>query len=404
MSEVTIQKVMQIGWAAYEKEHPLPGYVRDAIGSILDCRTAKLGGHVQGCPDGHFKRQWYNSCKHRLCPQCAFIQIERWLDRQKARLLGTDHYHMIFTIPHELNELWLGNVRVMSNLLFTAVRDTLFDFMKDEKHVGGLPGIISSLHTWSQTLISHIHIHCLITGGGRDDCGRWQRPKRSTLLPYRAVMCKFRGKFLARLDKAIDKGFLELPEGMSRQRWSNLRNRLGRKVKWNVNVRSRYAHGNGVLVYLARYLRGGPMGNHRLVACENGRVKFTYRNNGEGGKKRGVMELPLSQFIQRYLLHVPVPRSQAVRYYGLYAPSKRAELGQCRAVLGQLPVGESEFLTWQDFCGRQGEEHPELCPECGKQLVRLEELPAARRKMEPRRRAAWQPPKFPMTTRRVVFC
>jgi hypothetical protein len=132
------------------------------------------------------------------------------------------------------------------------------------------------------------------------------------------------------------------------------------------------------VTYLARYLRGGPIANHRIVSCENGEVKFSYRINGKKSNKKDFMTLPISQFIQRYLLHVPVPKSQNVRYYGLYAPGKKDELEKCRKMLGQLPVSETEFLTWQEFCKKQGEEHPELCPECGKKLICLDKIPAER--------------------------
>ena len=384
----TIQTIMKLGWEAYEKAHALPGHVRDAITALIACRTAALGGHVQGCPDGHFERHWYNSCKHRLCPQCAYIQVERWLLKQKARLLGTDHYHLIFTIPHDLNDIWLLNVKAMTNLLFKAVRDTLFDFMEDKKHVGGLPGIISSLHTWSQTLILHIHIHCLITGGGLGSDGIWCTPRRDTLLPYKAVMITFRGKLLDYIDKGIGKGEIQLPAEMSRQKWTNLRNKLGRKVKWNINFRERYQHGQGVVTYLARYLRGGPIANHRIVSEENGEVTFSYRTNGKKSNKKDFMVLPVSQFIQRYLLHVPVPRSQHIRHYGLYAPGKKDELEKCRKMFGQLPVVETEFLTWQEFCKKQGDEHPELCPECGKRLICLDKLPAERKRVKPKGRGS----------------
>jgi len=306
-----------------------------------------------------------------------------------------DHHHIIFTIPHDLNDIWLLNVKPMTNLLFKAVRDTLFDFMEDTKHVGGVPGIISSLHTWSQTVILHIHIHCLVTSGGLGSDGIWRKPKRDSLLPYTAVMIKFRGKLLDYLDKAIDKGIIQLPAEMNRQKWTNLRNKLGRKVRWNVNFRERYKHGEGVVTYLARYLRGGPIANHRIVSCENGEVKFSYRINGKKSNKKDFMALPISKFIQRYLLHVPVPNSQNVRYYGLYAPGKKDDLEKCRKIFGQLPVDETEFLTWQEFCEKQGDEHPELCPDCGKKLIRLDKIPAERDSLRSKNTGSF-PLKFPL--------
>jgi hypothetical protein len=371
----TIQNIMRLGWDTYKCLHSLPKYVLAAVSALLSCRTAALGGHVQSCPDGHFHRHWYNSCKHRLCPQCAYILIERWLQKQKARLLCTDHYHAIFTLPHELNDIWLQNIKVMTGLLFRAVRDTLFDFIEDEKHVGGIPGMIASLHTWSQTLILHPHIHCLITGGGLDSSGKWRKPKRDTFLPYKAVMIKYRGKMLDYINIAIRKKEITLPKNMSPQQWINLRNRLGRKVKWNVNFRERYKGGQGVVTYLARYLRGGPISNHRIISCDKGVVRFSFRMNGSTSGKKSIMTLSIGEFIQRYLLHVPVPYVKRVRSYGLYASGNKDKLDECRKMFGQLPAADMEFITWQAYCEKRGEEHPEQCPVCGKRLVILETIP-----------------------------
>src|SRR5215468_3041937 len=150
-----LQTIFQDAFPAYEQTHPLPAHVRRAARAIMQCRTAALGGHVQACPDGHMSRIWYNSCRHRSCPQCASLQTERWLILQRVRLLACDHYHVIFTLPHELNPLWLANVPVMSSLLFQVVRETLGTLLADPKYLGAQPGIIAALHTWSQTLLLH---------------------------------------------------------------------------------------------------------------------------------------------------------------------------------------------------------------------------------------------------------
>ena len=179
MALVTLQTIFQDAFPAYEQTHPLPAHVRRAARAIMQCRTAALGGHVQACPDGHMARIWYNSCRHRACPQCAYLQTERWLALQQARLLACDHYHVIFTLPHELNPLWLANVPVMTTLLFQAVRDTLGTLLADPKYLGAQPGIIAALHTWSQTLVLHPHVHCLVTGGGLTPDGALEgRPQR----------------------------------------------------------------------------------------------------------------------------------------------------------------------------------------------------------------------------------
>src|SRR6266568_302902 len=196
MGLVTLQDICCASYPAYERTHPLPAHVRRAARAIMQCRTAALGGHVQACPDGHVSRVWYNSCRHRSCPQCASLQTERWLTLQHARLLACDHYHVICTLPHDLNPLWLANVPVMTTLLFQAVRDTLGALLADPKDLGAQPGILAALHTWSQTLVLHPHVHCLVTGGGVTPDGHWKAVRHGFLLPARVVMAVFRGKRL----------------------------------------------------------------------------------------------------------------------------------------------------------------------------------------------------------------
>jgi hypothetical protein len=375
MGLVTLQNIFQAGFPAYEQTHPLPWHVRQAGRAIMRCRTAVLGGHVQACPDGHVSRIWYNSCKHRSCPQCAFLQIERWLAKQQARLLGCDHYHVIFTIPHDLNHVWLANVPLMTSLLFAAVRDTLFALLGDPKYLGARPGIMAGLHTWGQTLVLHPHIHCLVTGGGLRPDGSWVAVQNGYLLPGRVVMAVFRGKLLDALRRAFQRGALALPAEMRPQPFLNLLNRLGHKTKtrWNVRIMERYPYGQGVATYLARYMRGGAMKNSRLVSFDGREVSFRYHAHhaphADGQGRLKLMTLPLEDFIQRVLLHVPLPHTQVVRCYGLYHHSQAADLARCRAHLGQPPVEAPVKLDWQTYCAQRGEAHPERCPTCGQLLV-----------------------------------
>jgi hypothetical protein len=241
MALVTLQTIFQDAFPAYEQTHPLPAHVRKAARAIMQCRTAALGGHIQACPDGHVSRIWYNSCRHRSCPQCAYLQTERWLALQQARLLAGDHYHVIFTLPHDLNPLWLANVPVMTTLLFQAVRDTLGTLLADPKYLGAHPGIIAALHTWSQTLLLHPHLHCLVTGGGLTAAGQWVAVHHGFLLPARVVMAVFRGKMLDAIRRAWRRGALVLPETIQPHQLVNLLNRLGhpKKTLWNVAVPSR---------------------------------------------------------------------------------------------------------------------------------------------------------------------
>jgi Putative transposase/Transposase zinc-binding domain len=369
--KVTLQTILQRGYAAYERRHALPTHVRRAVWAMLACRTAVLGGHVQACPDGHVERIWYNSCRHRMCPQCAWVQTERWLARQKARLLACEHYHVIFTMPHELNALWLANVEAMSQLLFASVHETLFELLGDAKYLGAKPGMIATLHTWSQTLLLHPHLHCLVTGGGLHEAGHWVAVRHGYLLPMRVVMAVFRGKLRAAIRQGLHQGRLAPPEGKSRQQVDNVLNKLGRQ-KWNVHIRERYAHGTGVLIYLARYLRGGPIANRRLLACDGERVVFGYeeRAKGPGGHaQRRTMSLPLEQFIGRWRLHVPPSRAVLVRCWGLYAHTQGEALALCRQQLGQAPVPGPEPVALHPPIPPEVDASCERCPVCGQPLV-----------------------------------
>jgi hypothetical protein len=254
-----------------------------------------------------------------MCPQCAWVQTERWLARQKARLLACEHDHVIFTMPHALNELWVANVEAMSQLLCASVQETLCELLGDAKYLGAKPDIIATLHTWSQTLILHPHLHCLVTGGGLTDAGQWVTVRNGFLLPMRVVMAVFRGKLRAAIRQGVPHGQLTPPAGRRRQQVENLLNQLGR-VKWNVHIRERYPSGQGVLISLARYLRGGPISHARLLSWDGQQVVFRYeeRSKGPGGQaKAQTMRLPLAQFLGRWRLHVPPARAVRVRCWGL---------------------------------------------------------------------------------------
>jgi hypothetical protein len=236
--KVTLQRLLQLGYATYERRHALPAQVRRAVGAMLACRTARLGGHIQACPAGHVERVWYNSCRHRMCPPCAGVQGERWLTKQKARLLACEHYHVILTMPHALNDWWLANVEEMSRLLFASVHETLVEWLGNAKYLGAKPGIIAALHTWTQTLLLHPHLHCVVRGGGLSEAGQWVAVRNECLLPMRVVMVVLRGKLLAAIRQGLHQGQLGVPEGKRHQQVDNLLNKLGR-TKWHVHIRER---------------------------------------------------------------------------------------------------------------------------------------------------------------------
>jgi len=370
--ECTLRGIFQSHFEAYAARRRLPLYIHRAAYWISRCRTAALGGHVRRCPAGHMERAFYNSCHQRGCPQCQAMATESWLERQRARLLGCEHHHLIFTIPHELNALWRWNRAAMAKLLFGAVREALFELLGDPKYLGATPAFLSALHTWGRSLSLHPHVHVLIGDGGLDDNGAWVRPRRSHFLPARVLMMLFRGKFLAALREGIERARLRLPPDLSRERFTSLLNRLGR-VKWNVRLCTRYAHGEGVAAYLARYLKGGALKNTQLVAADPGCVRFRYtphRDEDERGSEPLLMTLSPEAFLDRYLTHIAPPRLQSVRGYGLYGGRQGERLDRARRALGQAPVEAPKPLSAADFLARF-RQLPDTarCPHCGSVLL-----------------------------------
>ena len=203
----------------------------------------------------------------------------------------------------------------------------------------------------------------------------WKAVRNGFLLPVRVVMAVFRGKLLAAIRQAWARAELVLPEGVRPQSFFNLLTRLGhpRKTPWNVHIRERYRHGAGVVTYLARYLRGGPIKNTRLVAYDGDRVTVTCRarhEEADGDRPLSLhLTLSVADFLQRWLRHVPVPQTRVVRAYGLYHPTQAEALAMCRAALGQPPVEAPVALDWQTVCAQRGDAHPERCPACGQLLV-----------------------------------
>jgi len=325
MASRVLQQLLDTQYPTFAETHPVPAHVREAVHCLRSCRTAALGGHIQACPEGHGERVWYNSCRHRFCPQGAQLQIAQWLERQRARLLACDHYPVIFTLPRDLNPLWLAKVRVLATVLFHAAWATLSEVLGDPKYLGATPGMIAALHTWGQTLVLHPHLHCLVTGGGWDGA-TWRAVRNGYLVPARVVMPVFRGKLLAALHQAFDSEQLMLPPGMAPPQLRMLLNRVGRQ-QWHVQIMTRYAHGQGVATYLARYLRGGPLKPGRIVAGDAQTVTFRYADTqdpeAQGRGKRKLLTLAVEDFLQRWLLHVPPPGLQVVRAYGLYGSCPR---------------------------------------------------------------------------------
>lgn len=368
--DATLQSVFTTHFDQFMQTHPLALKHYKAANAIMACRTEAMGGHVQRCPDHHEEHVQYHSCKHRSCPRCQALAKARWAEQQQSRLLTCDHYHVIFTLPHELLDLWQHNARWFANTLFQASRDTLITLLEDEKHLGATPGILMALHTWGRTLSLHPHVHCLVSGGGLDKQQRWRPLRYDYLLPVAVVKALYKGKLLARIWDALSSHNLQLPAGQGQGDIQRLLRRLNDKP-WNVRIQERYPQGRGVMLYLSRYVKGGAITDRRIGHADGQRVTFGYLDHHD--QKRKQMTLSTEHFIQRVLWHVPEPGQHTVRHYGLYAHHGLCKRALCRSQLGQVPEQTTvNLIDWQRFMTQSGRPNAGKCSTCGKVLLRCE--------------------------------
>jgi hypothetical protein len=369
---------------AYGKAHPLPHSHLSVMRAIENCRTAVLGGHIQQCDRCGYQQPAYNSCRNRHCPKCGSLSKARWLEDRKADLLPVGYFHLVFTLPHELNPMALANKKVLCDILFKAVSQTLIEFGRT--HLGGLIGFICVLHTWDQTLGDHFHLHCLIPAGALSmDGSGWRAARKSYLFSVKALSLVFRGKVLDLIKQAFIKGELRFPGRTAAMAeaaaCSGLLGTL-RNKKWVVYAKRPFSSPDKVLDYLGRYTHRVAISNNRIVSVEDsaegGRVTFSYRDRKNGNQTR-TMTLEASEFIRRFLLHVLPDGFMRIRHFGLLANrSKNQKLARCRELLGngQQPSREGKKSVRQLMLEVTGLDLA-LCPVCGVgTLVIVGELPA----------------------------
>jgi Putative transposase/Transposase zinc-binding domain len=354
---------------AYRQTHRLVPVQHRALRAIATCRTAALGGHQATCDHCGAVRVSYNSCRNRHCPKCQTLAKERWLAARKADLLPIPYFHVVFTLPHDLNALAQGNPRVIYALLFRATADTLLTFGRDPQHLGGTIGITAILHTWGQTLTQHLHLHCLVTGGAlAANRSRWIDGRPSFLFPVRALATVFRAKYLAGLQRAYDDGQLTFAGGTAaladRRAFAGFLGGL-RAIDWVVYAKRPFAGPEQVLDYLGRYTHRVALSNQRLVDHRDGRVRFRWRDYADHDRVK-VMTLEADEFLRRYLLHVVPPGFMRIRHFGLLANrTRRDTLARCRALLDQPPLEETPPESVPQLLQRRVGIDLSRCPVCG---------------------------------------
>ena len=358
---------------AYRQTREMPIRHLRVMRAIEVCRTAELGGHIDQCDQCRALRISYNSCRNRHCPKCQCLEKERWLEAREKDLLPTSYFHVIFTLPEGLRPLALRNQKVIYNLLFKAVSETLSELARDSKHLGAKIGFMAILHTWSQTLIDHPHLHCLVSGGGLSlDGKQWVCSKKDFFIPVKVLSSLFRGKFLDGLKRKHEAGELKFPGQIEELKEASSFKRLLMNLypqEWVVYCKPPLKNPEKVMDYLGRYTHRVALSNDRLVKLEGNHVTFRWRDSADHNKIK-LLTLEAFEFIRRFLLHVLPDQFVKIRYYGIMSHrSRKTKLSRCKKLLGVAAGEETEEIpkeTWQDLLTRITGIDPTICPHCGK--------------------------------------
>ena len=345
---MSVGSILRQYGAAFLRQYPqTPLGVQRVLARLAACRTQALGGHVSACSHCGDRRYLYHSCGDRHCPACGGSKRAAWLERRRAELLPVPYFHVVFTLPHDLSALVLGNRHTLYPLLLRASAQTLLDVAADPKHLGARLGVLAVLHTWGQQLEHHPHVHGVVPGGGLSpDQQHWRSSRPNFLLPVKVLGSVFRGKYLEGLRQAYDSGKLRLGGSTAslaeRSAFDAWLNTLYRK-SWVVYAKEPFGNDpEQVLKYLARYTHRVAFSNGRLVGLENHQVTFTYKDYADGCRTKE-LTLPALEFVRRFVLHVVPGGLVRIRQYGLLANRGRGRTsGALPALAGEGAACDSE--------------------------------------------------------------
>lgn len=353
----------------FRQRYNLPKRNLRAMNAIKNCRTSALGSHTDICDKcGHIS-VYYNSCRNRHCPKCQGLNQTRWVDKLAANLLPVKYFHIIFTIPSELNRLTLVNQQCLYNILFKAASETILMLAKDPKHLGVDSGLVAVLHTWGQNLMDHPHLHTIVPAGGWDQTTQyWKYSRKNFFIHVNILSRVFRGKFLALLKKAYLEEQLkfegEIAPLKQAKNFKQLLDLLYNK-EWIVYCEKSQKSYTRIIEYLARYSYRVAISNDRIIGTENDRVFFRWKDYEDKGKRK-VMDLDAVEFIRRFMLHILPDGFCKIRYYGIFASRNRALiLKPIRKALDRKATKAKYVgLSWNEVIYLLTGVDPLKCPKC----------------------------------------
>ena len=380
----TLAQVLRQHGAAYLAQHTLPTAQAKAWRAIMACRTAALGGQQLACGDCGHSHWQYHSCRNRHCPQCGARAKDSWLRGRLAEVLTVPYTHLVFTLPHSLNALYRYHPRWVIDTLFACTAQALTEFAANPRWMGvtsGVPAFSLVLHTWTQDLRLHIHVHAVMACGVLEPDGMWHTPIRKPdfLFPVQALSKVFRGKFLAALGKAHHRGQLERDPQGDGAGWVQ-RHRALYRHDWVVYAKTPLGGPAQVLEYLSRYTHRTAIGNERIKAITTEEVVFTVRANDQGGKRR--VRLSGSAFVERVLLHTLPSGIKRIRHYGVLASACKADkLAQARLSLQMPAPNPGAAQSAQAFMARVAKLEVLQCPCCKANTLKVVAMLAGRRQL-----------------------
>jgi hypothetical protein len=357
---------------SYCKNNTLSSQQHKVINAIYNCRTSVLGGHIDQCDNCDNINMSYNSCRNRHCPKCQSLKTEKWLGDRQKELLPVPYFHVVFTLPHELNTLVLYNKKELYSCLMQSVWKTIKTLGKDQKRLNGLMGMIAILHTWGQNLLSHNHVHCIVPGGALVNGDHWQSSKSSYLFPVKVMSTIFRGVFISDLRILYEENKLKIPDDPDLKTSLNIRKNFeallhGLMEKpWVVYSKEPFAGPEKLLDYLGRYVNKIAISNSRILSCNEQSVKFKWRDYSDNNKIK-IMDLKPEEFMRRFLSHIVPKGFMRIRFFGFLANScKKENIEMIRKLLSYSPIEEKQK---KDICTLMLEltgNDITLCPECKK--------------------------------------
>lgn len=386
-SKIEVGDIFRQYGQPYIENHKLPLQSLKAMNAIELCRTSALGGHVDECDSCGHTRISYNSCRNRHCPKCQSLAKERWLEARKQELLPVSYFHIVLTIPDDLNPIALVNQKEVYDIMFKSGTETLQELGADPKHLGAEIGIIAILHTWGQNLMDHPHLHCIVPCGGLSSDGKsWIFPTKKTkkkefFVHVNVISDLFKKKFLSYINGLYLTDKLKFVGKTAKfnnsVEFTELCNKLYEK-KWISYVKRPFGGAEQVIDYLGRYTHRVAISNERIIKLEDGKVTFRYRDYRDGSKNKS-MTLDVFEFIRRFLLHVLPNRYMKIRYYGLFSNrNRKTKLKNCKEILGDIGTAKEDSPkaeSWQELLFRITGEDPRVCPCCGEgQMVTKEKL------------------------------